>query len=100
MFCGYSQNGGGLKRDLSSNVWWLRNANYVKFTEEWLICAEKQVLVKKDVYVWAEHSFYNYETVHGVETYQLSSKKGSSAGVTKKGHVETRKDPFTTDFLY
>ena len=42
---------------LSSNFWCLRSVNPVKFTEECVICTEKQVLVKKIVYKWAKHEF-------------------------------------------
>ncbi len=42
-----SNNAPGLNRGLSSNYWWLRIANHMKFTEEWIICTEKHVLVKK-----------------------------------------------------
>ena len=36
-----------LNRGLSSNFWWLRSANHVKFTEECVKCMEKYVLGKK-----------------------------------------------------
>ena len=35
----------GLNRGLSSNVWCLRSANHVKFSEECMTCTEKHVLV-------------------------------------------------------
>ena len=31
--------------------WWLRRANYVTFTEEWLVCTEK--IFVKNIYKWA-----------------------------------------------
>ena len=37
----------GLNRGLSSNFWWLRSANHLKFTEECVMCMEKHVFVKK-----------------------------------------------------
>ena len=37
----------GLNRGLSSDFWYLTRANYVKFTDERLMCTEKQVLVKR-----------------------------------------------------
>ena len=36
-----------LNRGLSSNIWWLRTGNCVKFTEEWVIFSDKQILVPK-----------------------------------------------------
>ena len=50
-FRGYSQwlkiNQNSPNRGLSSNLCWLRGANYVKYTEECAICMEKLVLVKR-----------------------------------------------------
>ena len=45
----------GLNRNLSSNFWWFRKANHVKFTDERVMCTEEHVLVKKNVYKWAKH---------------------------------------------
>ena len=36
-----------LNRDLSSKFFWLRSANYVKFTEECVTCMERNVICKK-----------------------------------------------------
>ena len=37
-----------LKRGMSSNLWWLRSTNHVKFTEECVMCIEKKhVFIKK-----------------------------------------------------
>ena len=47
-----------MNRDLSSNFWWLRSANHVKFTEESVICTEKHVLVRT-MYKWAKLGFDN-----------------------------------------
>ena len=41
----------GFNRVISSNIWWLRNANHVKFTEERMICIEKQLLSKKSLQI-------------------------------------------------
>ena len=47
------QNGGKsesdqiLNRNLSSNFCWLLSAKYMKFTEEFWVCTEKHVLIKK-----------------------------------------------------
>ena len=53
LFWGYfkwgqiKQSSTGLNRGLSSNYWWLRSVNHVKFTEECILCIEKHVLIKK-----------------------------------------------------
>ena len=53
MFWGYSKwqqikhSTSILNRSLSSNFYWLRSANNVKFTEEYLWCMEKPVVVKE-----------------------------------------------------
>ena len=48
----------------------------MKFTGECVIGMEKLVLVKKNVYKWAECGFARVEkTVYGVETYGLTGKK-------------------------
>ena len=36
-----------LNRGMSSNFWWLRSTNHMKFTDECMMCIEKHVLVKK-----------------------------------------------------
>ena len=36
----------GLNRGMSLNFWWLASANYLKFTEEWVMCTQKFVLAK------------------------------------------------------
>ena len=54
-----SNSGPGLNRGLS-NFWWLRSANYVKFTEDCVMCTKKHISVKKKkkkkVYKWAQNS--------------------------------------------
>ena len=37
----------------SSNLWWLKIANYMKFTEDCEMCLD--VLVKKNLYKWVKH---------------------------------------------
>ena len=44
-------------RALSSNFWWLRSTNHVKFTEECVMNTEKHVLVKRNVYKLNKHGF-------------------------------------------
>ena len=34
----------GLNRSLSSNIWWQRSANHLKFTEEYMMFMKKYVL--------------------------------------------------------
>ena len=57
----------------------LRNSNNEKFTEECVICTEKHVLVKKNVYKWLNISLplgaLVKKTVYKIETYWLSSKE-------------------------
>ena len=52
---------------------WLENANHVKFTDECLMCIEKHVFVKKNIYKWAKHEF----TIR-----RLSQKDSSKNGNT------------------
>ena len=66
------QNSGNLNRILSSDFWWLRSANHVKFIEEFVMCIGKQVLVRKfftkglnvslPLQIWVE------KTVHEMKT--------------------------------
>ena len=42
----------GLYSGLSSNTWFQRSENHVKFTEECMMCTEKDVLVKKSVHIF------------------------------------------------
>ena len=42
-----NQSAQNLNRCVTSNFWWLRSANNVKFTEESVMCMEKNVLVQK-----------------------------------------------------
>ena len=46
-----------LNRELSSDFWWLKNANHEKFTEEYSMSPKKHVLVKKNLYKWNEQEF-------------------------------------------
>ena len=41
-----SNNASGLTRGMSSNFWWRRSANHMKFTEECAICKKKYVFSK------------------------------------------------------
>ena len=53
-----NQNAPDLNKGLSSNFWWLKIADHVKFTEECAMCMENHVLViKKEVYKWAKCLF-------------------------------------------
>ena len=64
LFSGYSkkwhikQSDPDLNRGLSSNLWWLRSANHVKFTQEYNMCIKKHVLVK-NLYKWAKFATTN-----------------------------------------
>ena len=73
------QNSGKLNRGLSSNFWWLKNANPMKFTEEYVMCMEKYILIKKVVYKWAKHWFAptspsQKDTVHRMEIHRFFDK--------------------------
>ena len=46
-----------LQKKFVIKFWGLRHAYHVKFTKEYVMCMEKYVLVKKDVYKWAKHGF-------------------------------------------
>ena len=46
-----------MNRELSSNFCRLKSANNVKFTEKFVMNAEKHDLVKKNVYKWTERVF-------------------------------------------
>ena len=46
------QSAPGLNRSLSSNFWWLKRENHVKFTEECFMFTEKPVLVKKKMFTY------------------------------------------------
>ena len=41
-----------LNKILSSNFWWLRNLNHVKFTEECVMYKQNHVLVKKKMFTY------------------------------------------------
>ena len=85
LFWGYSerqtikQSTPASNRGLSSNVWWLRDTNQVKFTKECVMFREKYVLLKRcfthglnislSPWAWVE------KTVHGVETCWHTGKE-------------------------
>ena len=48
-----NQSAPGLNRGMSSNFLWLKSVNQIKFTEECVMCLEKQILVK-NIYKWAK----------------------------------------------
>ena len=93
------QNGGksncapGLNRGLPSNLWWLRCANQMKFTEEYVMCMEIHVLVKKTftngLNMGLPLQARGEKTVYGVETYWLSGKENIlGATVSKESHAD------------
>ena len=63
LFWGYSKwqqikkSTRGLNRELSSNFYWLRIANHGNLTEDWVMCMEKHILVKKYVYRCSRDEF-------------------------------------------
>ena len=48
-----NQSASRLNRGLSSDFWWLRSVNHVKFTEEYV----KHVLIKSKFFRWAKYWF-------------------------------------------
>ena len=40
-----------------TNFCWLRSAKHVKFTEEYVMCTKKHVLIKNNVYKFTKHRF-------------------------------------------
>ena len=94
-----NQSGSGLNRNLSSNLWWLRNANHVRFTEESMMCVVKHVLVKKCLQMglplWAgvENAAY------GLEALWLSSKEKWSVKKVMLTEFWDMKGPITIDLL-
>ena len=80
-----------LNRGLSSNFWWLRDANHVRFTDECALCTEKHVLVTQiftnelsmELPCW---NWVEKKTANGVETFRLTSKeKFPFAASSKEG---------------
>ena len=65
-----------LNRDLSSNFWWLRSANHMKFIEEYVMWLEKHALVKTNIYQWAKYGF---------AFWSLNKKDNLWSGNTDKG---------------
>ena len=80
------QNGGklnsvfsDLKRNLSSNLYGLKSANHMKFSEECVMCIEKHVSIKKiftnELNMNLPLQAWITKTVYGVETQWLSCKQ-------------------------
>ena len=77
MFWGYSKSGKwistqGLNRSQWSNVWWLKSATHMTFTEECIMFMGKHLLTKKMFTNWLNMALplqaWVNKTVHGVET--------------------------------
>ena len=89
-----NQSAYGLNRGLLWNVWWLRSANSMKFTEECVMCTEKYVLFKKmftnGLHVDLPLQAWIKKTVHGGKACWLSSKeKVLGAAVSIEGHANS-----------
>ena len=79
----------GLNEGLSSNLCWLRRANHSKFTEECMICKEKNVLVLKNLYEWTKLSFATMSLSRKGWKPSFSGKeKITGATVSKEGHAD------------
>ena len=81
-----NQSAPGLNRRLLSNFWWLRSANYVKFTEEYMIYTEKHVLLK-NVNICFKHGFgWGNKSIEWKHT--VSRKEVPGVAVSKEGHAD------------
>ena len=107
LFWGYSkwrkvkQSTPGLNRSLSSNFWWLKRANHVTFTEECVMCLEKNVFVKKCLQMGFAVVSRTRKASNG--KYWLSSKEKLITQRSEKKAMLTVfwniKGPITVDFL-
>ena len=72
----------GFNRGLSSNLWWLRNTNHVRFIEECVMCMGKLIFVKK--------MFTNgLKTQQSIELKHVDDKeKVLDTAVSKEGHAD------------
>ena len=74
-----NQNALILNRGLSSKFCWLRIANHVKFTDEYIMCTEKQVLIKNTfkngINMGSPLRTLAKKTNHAVETHWLCVNK-------------------------
>ena len=73
---------------------WLRNANHVKFTEEYVMCTEKQVLIKqrfiKEQKIGLPLRITVEKTVHALETHWLFGKeKVLGAAISKESNADS-----------
>ena len=50
-----------LNSGLLPNFWWLRSINCMKFTEGCMMCIEKPVFNKKNIYKWVKTWVCHYE---------------------------------------
>ena len=88
------QNALGLNRGLSWNSWLLRSANNVKIIEEYVMCSEKNVLVKKMFTNGLNMSLLLQarveKTVYWLETHWISGKeKVLGVAVSKTSHADS-----------
>ena len=85
-----AENQTGLNRDLSSNFCWLRSGSHVKSKEKYLICTEKNVLVK--IFTNGLNMGFPLQIQvkkTRVETYPPSSKV-LIAAIIKEGHANMK----------
>ena len=83
----------GVNRGLSSNFWWLRSTNHVKFTEQYDVYREACVS-PKNPYKWAKLKFATMNLSQKDSQWSINiltpvKKKVPGAVVCKKGHADS-----------
>ena len=81
LFWGYwisqqiKQSAPGLNRGLLTNFWRLKSANYVKFTELYVMCTKRHVLAKNNVFSkWVKNWIcHKFESKRFVESKHIDS---------------------------
>ena len=87
------QRAPGLSRGLSSNFCCLKSANHMKFMQDYVMCTEKDILVKKlfinGLKMGLPRQACVKKTVHVVEIHWITSKeKVPGEAVSKEGHAD------------
>ena len=78
-----------MSRVLSLNLCWLRSANHVKFTEEYLMCTDKYVLIKTIKKGFATRNLSQKVSPWRRKTHWLSAKEIIQAQLSVKKVVLT-----------
>ena len=66
----------GLNRGLTSNFWWLRRANHLKFTEQCVMCTEKPCNIYwcREIWNTDDSPLFRYETFINFLTFSFSTR--------------------------